>query len=52
MDMAMQRYRKKIEAEELSEEQKTGFHNDYLSQEVKSMSYLELIAPQVASGRV
>jgi len=48
----MQRYKKKLEAEELSEEQKSGFHNDFLSNEVKALSYLELIAPQVASGRV
>jgi adenylate kinase family enzyme len=52
MDLAMSRYKKKLEAEELSEEQKTGFHNDFISSEVKVLSYIELIAAQVSSGRV
>jgi adenylate kinase family enzyme len=51
MNAAMARYKKKLEAEELSDEQKTSFHNDFLSNEIKAMSYLDLVNTLVASGR-
>ncbi len=50
-DMAMARYKKKLEAEELSEEQKTAFANDFISWEVKTLAYLELLTPYIQSGR-
>lgn len=52
LDVALGRYKKKLEAEELSEEQRNNFHNDFISWEVKTLAYLELLTSQINSGRV
>jgi hypothetical protein len=52
LDVALLRYKKKLEAEELSEEQKTAFTADFTAWETKSGDYLQLVDPQIASGRI
>jgi len=52
LELALGRLKKKLETEELSEEQKEGFNKEWSTSETKSNDYLGLLESQIESGRV
>ena len=52
LDTALGRLKKKLEAEELSDEQKDGFNKEWSTSETKSNEYVEILVSQIESGRV
>ena len=52
LEIALGRLKKKLETEELSEEQKEGFNKEWSTSETKSNEYLALLESQIESGRV
>jgi len=52
LEIALGRLKKKLEAEELSEEQKDGFNKEWSTSETKANEYVELLGSQIESGRV